>query len=181
MAQRSGLAGSAALMFSGTLVSRVLGLLRNALMVAAIGVTGSGAADAFSVANKLPNIIYMLLAGGILNAVLVPQVVRAMRHKDGGTEYVNRLLTLAGAVMAAVTIVLTVGASVLISIYAADFRSGPWAPLAVALAMWCLPQLFFYGMYTLLGQVLNADRKSTRLNSSHVSISYAVFCLKKKI
>src|SRR5207249_10204288 len=27
---------------------------------------------------------------------------------------------------------------------------------------------------------LHADRKSTRLNSSHVSISYAVFCLKKK-
>src|SRR5690606_42044326 len=26
----------------------------------------------------------------------------------------------------------------------------------------------------------NADRKSTRLNSSHVKISYAVFCLKKK-
>src|SRR5699024_11296718 len=40
----------------------------------------------------------------------------------------------------------------------------------------------------LLGEVLEsderdhgrADRKSTRLNSSHVSISYAVFCLKKK-
>src|SRR5699024_12596449 len=29
--------------------------------------------------------------------------------------------------------------------------------------------------------ILNTDRKSTRLNSSHVSISYAVFCLKKKI
>src|SRR5699024_11460561 len=28
--------------------------------------------------------------------------------------------------------------------------------------------------------ILIADRKSTRLNSSHVSISYAVFCLKKK-
>src|SRR5207249_6303221 len=28
--------------------------------------------------------------------------------------------------------------------------------------------------------VLPEDRKSTRLNSSHVSISYAVFCLKKK-
>src|SRR5690606_39686178 len=27
---------------------------------------------------------------------------------------------------------------------------------------------------------LNSDRKSTRLNSSHVKISYAVFCLKKK-
>src|SRR3712207_8861886 len=27
---------------------------------------------------------------------------------------------------------------------------------------------------------INADRKSTRLNSSHANISYAVFCLKKK-
>src|SRR5439155_25057459 len=30
-------------------------------------------------------------------------------------------------------------------------------------------------------QALGRDRKSTRLNSSHVAISYAVFCLKKKI
>src|SRR5690625_7100515 len=32
-----------------------------------------------------------------------------------------------------------------------------------------------------LGQSTVSDRKSTRLNSSHVAISYAVFCLKKKI
>ncbi|WP_022919138.1 murein biosynthesis integral membrane protein MurJ [Ruania albidiflava] len=156
MAARTGLAGSAALMFSGTLVSRALGLARNALMIAAIGVTGSGAADSFSVANKLPNIIYMLLAGGILNAVLVPQIVRAMRHRDGGAEYVNRLLTVAGAIMLGVTVVLTAAAPLLISIYAAEFRNGPWATLAVTFAVWCIPQLFFYGMYTLLGQVLNA-------------------------
>src|SRR5436309_8870121 len=30
------------------------------------------------------------------------------------------------------------------------------------------------------GVVIDQDRKSTRLNSSHVKISYAVFCLKKK-
>src|SRR2546426_6012466 len=30
------------------------------------------------------------------------------------------------------------------------------------------------------GEVLHRDRKSTRLNSSHLVISYAVFCLKKK-
>src|SRR5437773_4652871 len=34
------------------------------------------------------------------------------------------------------------------------------------------------GRYTLRNQI--ADRKSTRLNSSHITISYAVFCLKKK-
>src|SRR6266480_5192150 len=32
----------------------------------------------------------------------------------------------------------------------------------------------------LIGRLRPADRKSTRLNSSHMSISYAVFCLKKK-
>src|SRR5690606_40120484 len=31
-----------------------------------------------------------------------------------------------------------------------------------------------------LGSTAHQDRKSTRLNSSHVKISYAVFCLKKK-
>src|SRR5690242_21581828 len=31
-----------------------------------------------------------------------------------------------------------------------------------------------------LNEELSGDRKSTRLNSSHMSISYAVFCLKKK-
>src|SRR2546427_9521397 len=33
---------------------------------------------------------------------------------------------------------------------------------------------------TVLGDQLGIDRKSTRLNSSHSQISYAVFCLKKK-
>src|SRR5690349_24130152 len=36
------------------------------------------------------------------------------------------------------------------------------------------------GTAVVLGDVGVKDRKSTRLNSSHVEISYAVFCLKKK-
>src|SRR5690554_7110535 len=36
------------------------------------------------------------------------------------------------------------------------------------------------GDCVLIRQILRQDRKSTRLNSSHVRISYAVFCLKKK-
>src|SRR5690606_42028110 len=36
-----------------------------------------------------------------------------------------------------------------------------------------------FGIYT-MDKELAQDRKSTRLNSSHVKISYAVFCLKKK-
>src|SRR3712207_8762088 len=36
------------------------------------------------------------------------------------------------------------------------------------------------GNFTMIGASANLDRKSTRLNSSHANISYAVFCLKKK-
>src|SRR5947199_6121298 len=36
------------------------------------------------------------------------------------------------------------------------------------------------GQFTALFTVAALDRKSTRLNSSHLGISYAVFCLKKK-
>src|SRR5437868_13118842 len=42
------------------------------------------------------------------------------------------------------------------------------------------PQMLGVTMTNYLTQYLRRDRKSTRLNSSHVSISYAVFCLKKK-
>src|SRR5690554_7047484 len=41
------------------------------------------------------------------------------------------------------------------------------------------PYLHFVPLH-LMGRQRRADRKSTRLNSSHVRISYAVFCLKKK-
>src|SRR5438132_7254299 len=41
-------------------------------------------------------------------------------------------------------------------------------------------QLFVVGWSGMRGVIALADRKSTRLNSSHTVISYAVFCLKKK-
>lgn len=151
---KKSLASSAAAMASGTLVSRFLGLVRAAMLAASIATVG-GAANAFAVANKLPTIIYMLLAGGVLNAVLVPQIVRAMRESDGGHRYVNQLLTLGSLVLGGITVVLTAGANILLTLYAAKM-SPEWKPLALTFAYICLPQLFFYGLYTLLGQVLNA-------------------------
>ena len=60
MAKAPTLARSSAVMFMGTLASRMLGLVRNAMLVAALGATGSGAADAFTVANNAPTMIYNL-------------------------------------------------------------------------------------------------------------------------
>ncbi|WP_349826670.1 murein biosynthesis integral membrane protein MurJ [Brevibacterium litoralis] len=154
----SSLARSSALMSAGTLVSRVLGFAKAMLLAIAIGVSVGGAANAFDIANKVPNNLYMLLAGGVLNAVLVPQIVRAMKHDDGGHRFVNRLLTLAMALIALFTVLATLLAPYIVRLYSSGSWSDEQVALAVAFAYICLPQIFFYGLYTLLGQVLNARR-----------------------
>jgi putative peptidoglycan lipid II flippase len=141
---------------SGTIVSRVLGFVKAIVLAAVIGVTGSVSADAFAVANGLPNTVYVIVAGGVLSAVLVPQIVRASAHADGGSAYINKLLTLTLVVIGAATVIATAAAPLLTWVYAA---SKPYLlPLAIAFAWWCMPQIFFYGLYTLLGEVLNARR-----------------------
>src|SRR5204862_5611685 len=58
-----------------------------------------------------------------------------------------------------------------------DKTAYPWVALAIGLVM----LVVWIVLLTRLGAVsVTLDRKSTRLNSSHVEISYAVFCLKKK-
>jgi putative peptidoglycan lipid II flippase len=145
---------SSAVMAAGTAVSRMLGFVRAALLLGAVGAAQS--ADAFSVANTVPNALYILLAGGVLNAVLVPQITRAARRADGGQEYIDRLLTAAVAVLVVVTVLITLAAPLLIWLYS----SSDWTPeqtaLGVTFALWCLPQVLGYGVYTMLGQVLNA-------------------------
>jgi putative peptidoglycan lipid II flippase len=145
---------SGAVMASGSIVSRVTGFMRSAVVVAALG-TGLQA-DGYTVANTVPNILYTLLIGGALNAVFVPELVRAARnHADGGAAYTDRLLTICTIGLLALTALTVVGAPWIVSVYAPDYH-GEQADLTIALARYCLPQILFYGLFTLLGQVLNA-------------------------
>ena len=148
------LARSTAGMAVGTVASRVLGVVRASMQVAVVGTALAG--DAWDVANTLPNSIYLLLAGGVINAVLVPQITRATSHADGGREYVDRLLTIAIAAIAVVTVVFTLAAALLVRLYSSATWTSDVRSLSTAFALICLPQIFFYGLYTLLGQVLNA-------------------------
>ncbi len=147
-------ARSSMLMASGTVISRVLGFARSVVAAMAIGVT-TDAADAFGVANQLPNNVYAIIVGGVLNAVLVPQLVKARLHNDGGKGYIDRLVTFILTIFFAVTALATIAAPLLIGLYTSGWSPDQLA-LATAFAYWCLPQLFFYGLYSLLGEVLNA-------------------------
>ena len=145
---------SSALMAAGTVVSRALGFVRAAVISAALGLGLTG--TTFAVANTVPNILYILLAGGVLNSVFVPQLVRAMKDEDTGRAYTDRLLTLTLLVLAVLAALATAAAPLIIPLYAADNWAAADTAVAVAFAFWCLPQIFFYGLYTVLGQILNA-------------------------
>ncbi|MDQ4138586.1 MAG: murein biosynthesis integral membrane protein MurJ, partial [Actinomycetota bacterium] len=157
-----GIGRASALLASGTLVSRVLGFLKVIVLANTIGQVGSASANAFGLANQLPNNIYALIAGGVLGAVLVPQIVRASLGADGGQAFINKLVTLGIVVFAGLTVLATAAAPLLVGLYAqgsADGERGFDAAtmaLATAFAWWCLPQIFFYALYSLLGEVLNA-------------------------
>ena len=97
VSETRGILASSAVMASGTIVSRMSGYVRNLLLAAAIG--NELHADLFNIGNTIPNMLYILLAGGVFNAVLVPQLVRAQKgDPDGGEAYTNRVITLAAAV-----------------------------------------------------------------------------------
>jgi putative peptidoglycan lipid II flippase len=146
-------------MAAGTVVSRLSGFVRSTLLAAALGTALH--ADVFTIANTIPNMLYILLAGGVFNAVLVPQLVRAMKHDaDGGAAYTNRVITLAAVFLLAVTVLLVVAAPLVMRLLLdpAYFTSefSVQRESIIDLARYCLPQVFFYGMFVLVGQVLNA-------------------------
>lgn len=151
----SGLGRASVVIGAGTLVSRVTGLLRSVVLVSAIGAAAS--ADAFTVANQLPNSIYLIVSTGLLTAVIVPQIVAASKAPDGGSAFISKLFTLGAMILLAVTAVAVICAPLLVQIYSSGFTEAQLR-LATTFAYWCLPQIFFYGIYALVGETLNARR-----------------------
>ncbi|MEV4426740.1 murein biosynthesis integral membrane protein MurJ [Streptomyces sp. R-07] len=144
---------SGALMAAGSLVSRATGFVRASVVAAALG--AGLVADGYAVGNSVPTIVYMLLLGGALNAVFVPELVKAAKeHEDGGVAYTDRLLTLCVLALAALTAVAVLAAPLIVDTYT-DY-TGAQRDMTIAFARACLPQILFLGLFTLLGQVLNA-------------------------
>ncbi|MEW1724172.1 murein biosynthesis integral membrane protein MurJ [Streptomyces sp. NPDC093109] len=152
----SSLLKSSALMAAGTIVSRITGFLRTLVMATAIGVGALN--DSYQVANVLPTMIYVLVGGGALNAVFVPQLVRAMKKDDdGGEAYANRLFTLVITGLAVVTALGVLAAPLLVRMMSPDIASDPERmAVTVTFARYCLPTMFFMGAHVVLGQILNA-------------------------
>ncbi|MFH9733678.1 murein biosynthesis integral membrane protein MurJ [Streptomyces sp. NPDC017260] len=151
-----GLLKSSAVMAAGTMVSRLTGFIRSAMIVSALGLALLG--ESFQIAYQLPTMIYILTVGGGLNSVFVPQLVRSMKEDDdGGEAYANRLLTLVMVALGALTVLAMLTAPLLVRALSNPVASDPAAnETAITFTRYFLPSIFFMGVHVVMGQILNA-------------------------
>lgn len=148
---------ASSVMAVGTIISRITGFIRNILAAAVLGT--ALLADTYNVANTMPNILYNLLVGGALTAIFVPQLIRSFSDADGGHAFASKLVTTISTVLLALVVIGVIFAPILVRIYAPEFATKGFENeyhLAIAFTRYCLPQIFFLGLFTMLGQVANA-------------------------
>ena len=145
------------IMALGTIISRITGFIRGILIVAVLGT--ALLADTYNVANTMPNILYNLLVGGALTAIFIPQLVRSFDHEDGGDGFASRLITTISLILLLLVAIGVYFAPALVRLYAPEFFTTGFEAekeIAIAFTRYCLPQIFFLGLFTMLGQVANA-------------------------
>jgi putative peptidoglycan lipid II flippase len=76
--------------------------------------------------------------------------------EDQGKQFTDQLLTLVGIVLLAIVILTVLIAGLIVHLYATRLWTPEEFDVATMFARWCLPQIFFYGIYTLASQILNS-------------------------
>lgn len=145
---------SSAVVAAGTTASRVTGLLRTVAQAAALGGASKGLADSYNIANTAPNLLFDLLAGGVLAATIVPALSDARRRRDRAAT--SAAISVLGLVLLGLSAVAMLAAPVI----AWAFAGNPTErELTLSFLLCFLPQIFFYGLTALLAGLLNAHRR----------------------
>ncbi|MBK6858357.1 MAG: hypothetical protein IPG97_17865 [Microthrixaceae bacterium] len=172
-----GLGSAAATITFWNLISRILGFVRVLATAGALGIAALG--DTYQRTNQVSNLLFELLAGGMLFAVLVPTFVSHLASNsraDAGR--------LAGAVatraVAALTVVVIVGLAFAEPIVRAlssgvsDTSRDAQVDLGVFLLWFVLPQLFFYGLGAVASALLQADSRFVAVSVAPAASSLVV-------
>lgn len=148
------LARSSKVMALGTLASRGTGFLRTFVLIYALGDFTTAAA--YNTANTLPNTVYYLFLGGVFTSIVIPLLVRAAKEDpDRGEGYAQRIYSFGVISLLAVTVAATLLAGPIADLYGGNLHQPGEHRLLVTFAYFFIPQIFFYGMDSLLGAILN--------------------------
>ena len=156
-AHRRGLLRSAAQLSLGTFASRLLGLGRDMSRAWLFG-TGT-AADAFSIAFRLPNLLRSLFAEGALSAAFVPIFTRILHEGDRENleDFLHSFATLLLLALIGVSLLGVVLAPAAVPWIVAGFDEVPGKiDLTVRLTQLLFPYILLIGMATLAMGALNS-------------------------
>jgi putative peptidoglycan lipid II flippase len=154
--KKSGLMASTLVVSSMTLLSRILGLIRDVVLARYLGV--SAGTDAFFVAFRIPNFLRRLFAEGAFNQAFVPVLseYRTNGSQAAVRELINRVAGTLGLTLSLVTVIGVIGAPVLITLFAPGFGDDPVKrALAVEMLRLTFPYLFFIALTAFSGAILN--------------------------
>ncbi|MED5388450.1 MAG: murein biosynthesis integral membrane protein MurJ [Pseudomonadota bacterium] len=155
--KQAGLLASTAVVATMTMLSRVLGLVRDVVIARMLG--ASAGADAFFVALKIPNFFRRLFAEGAFNQAFVP-VLSEYRNRGSMAAtklLVDRVAGTLGGTLVLVTLVGVVGAPAIIWLFAPGFGDDPHKrALAVEMLRLTFPYLFFIALTAFAGGILNS-------------------------
>ncbi len=152
----SGLLGSSFVVSIGTMLSRVLGLVRDVVLANLLGAAPN--ADAFFVAFKIPNFLRRLFAEGAFSQAFVPVLTET--REQGSHEAVRHLVDRVAGVLGGSLFVLTALAMVMAPWVALLFAPGfsrDVAKLALTadLIVWTFPYLLLISLTGFCGAILN--------------------------
>lgn len=142
----------------GTVVAKGLAFTRNLVLAAAIGTGVVG--DSFALANNLPNMIFLLIGGGAVATILVPQITRLRVRSAGLSDQFSSLLIVSIATACSVVVIaLALANPILMTAFGAGSWSAGQQDLTASFALWCLPLILLHALSAIQSQVLFARRR----------------------
>lgn len=157
------LARAAGLISSATLLSRLLGLVREQLFAALLG--ASRFADAFNIAFRIPNLLRDLFAEGALSQAFVPTFKATLKHEGESAAHAlaNRVTGTLLVVLGVIVAIAALAATAIVDLMAGDFREVPGKfELTVTLTRIMLPFLPIISVAAVaMGMLTSRDRYTT--------------------
>ncbi len=163
-AETRSLARSTAIMSVGTLVSRLTGVIRLAVIVAALGVVETRLTDAYNLANTAPNIIYELVLGGVVTSLFVPLFVELLEKesRERAWEVMSAILNVCLLILSVITVIGVLAAPWIAHFYAIRLDASEVVAqerVITFLLRLFIPQIVLYGLYFIVAGMLNANKR----------------------
>jgi putative peptidoglycan lipid II flippase len=142
-----------------TLISRLLGYLRDILIAIFLG--ASIYADAFFVAFRLPNTFRRLFAEGVFNAAFIPSYTEAkLKNKTEGKKFADDVLNLLVITLLGIVFLVEIFTPAIVYLIAPGFYEDfEKFDLAVELTRITFPFLFFVSLSSFFSGILNTNNK----------------------